>query len=653
MAAKGLQVRIDADAKPFARGLKNAESDMDRFKRSAKRTGVAVGSAFKAGAAVATAAIAAVGAVVVKSVGDFSEFETSVREVGTLLGDVNDADLSKIRGEIEELSKTFGRDVGVLSTAYYDALSAGVPLDDAFGFLEKATKFAVAGVTEVTDAVGLMTSAMNAFAIPASEADRITDAFFSTVRFGKTTVEEIAAAFSNVGPVAALAGASIEEVGAWIANLTLSGTPTAQATTQIRSAITELINPTMKGAKAFEALTGEAFAATVASEGFAGALEAFSDRIIATDANVIELFGSIEAATGIVGIAGSKWEGFASILGQIEAGAGATDQAFSVMSESFGFSIDVLGQNVKGMMRDVGEALIPTLEAMQPLILMTVEKFGELATEVIEALMPAFEELAPLFSELVLRSMPALVSFIELLIPLIPLLEAGVVALAITFEGLNAVFELLLPSFKEAGEALDWFVGHFRAFDDVGINAMEGWVIIARTLAVEIVPLLRRGGELFRWGGRSLDSMVRKVEILSAMFDALGDVIEWIVGLFQSLVNLDWGSGLRWVGDLFEGAFSWDGNQLNVGKSGLGGFLTGLVPGLASGGIVTRPTLAMIGESGPEAVIPLRRGGMGGGITINFNGPVYGDRRQLGDVVVRSLEDYVRRNGPLSRGLVT
>lgn len=33
--------------------------------------------------------------------------------------------------------------------------------------------------------------------------------------------------------------------------------------------------------------------------------------------------------------------------------------------------------------------------------------------------------------------------------------------------------------------------------------------------------------------------------------------------------------------------------------------------GLASGGIVTRPTLAMVGESGPEAVIPLSR--MGGG----------------------------------------
>ena len=651
MAAKGLQVRIDADSKPFAKGVKDAERDMDRFKRSAAATGKAVGSAIGAGAKVATAAIAAIGAIAVKGLQDFSAFEAGVREVGTLLGDVNDADLSKIRGEVEELSKTFGRDVEVLTTAYYNALSSGVPLDDAFGFLEKATKFAVAGVTEVTDAVGLMTSAMNAFSIPASEADRITDAFFSTVRFGTTTVEEIAAAFSNVGPVAALAGASIEEVGAWIANLTLSGTPTAQATTQIRSAITELINPAMKGAKAFEALTGEAFAATVASDGFGAALEAFSDRIAETDANVIELFGSIEAATGIVGISGDKWEGFASILGEIEAGAGATDRAFSVMSESFAFSTSVLGQTVKGMMRDVGEVLVPTLTALQPLVVMTVDKFGLLAVEVMEALMPAFEEIAPLFAELVLRSMPALVSLVELMIPLIPLLEVAVAALAITFEGLDAVFRLLLPSFTEAGEALDWFTRHFRAFDAVGMGAVEGWMVIAVTLFEEFVPLLKEGGLLIRQFGSWLEVQIRKVEPLTRVLEAFGHVFRWIVDMMQLWVEQDFGSFFGAFGDAWKAAWPGGGDSTSL-QAGVTGFFKNLIPGLASGGIVTRPTLAMVGESGPEAVVPLR-GGMGGmGVTVVFNGPVYGDRRQLGDVVVRSLEDYVRRNGRLSPGLV-
>lgn len=49
---------------------------------------------------------------------------------------------------------------------------------------------------------------------------------------------------------------------------------------------------------------------------------------------------------------------------------------------------------------------------------------------------------------------------------------------------------------------------------------------------------------------------------------------------------------------------------------------------LQEGGIVTSPTIAMIGEAGPEAVIPLNRlggAGLGGGITINLSGDFYTD----------------------------
>ena len=74
------------------------------------------------------------------------------------------------------------------------------------------------------------------------------------------------------------------------------------------------------------------------------------------------------------------------------------------------------------------------------------------------------------------------------------------------------------------------------------------------------------------------------------------------------------------------------------------GFAMPDIPMLAAGGIVTGPTLAMIGEGrGPEAVIPLDRMGefgMGGGTTVNIN--VNG-----GDpnAVVQALRTYMRQNG--------
>jgi len=72
------------------------------------------------------------------------------------------------------------------------------------------------------------------------------------------------------------------------------------------------------------------------------------------------------------------------------------------------------------------------------------------------------------------------------------------------------------------------------------------------------------------------------------------------------------------------------------------------IPQLAKGGIVNSPTLAMIGEDGPEAVVPLSRRnnpdsvglGGGGGITVNINVGGVTDRtdkkqlaREIGDLV--------------------
>ncbi len=72
----------------------------------------------------------------------------------------------------------------------------------------------------------------------------------------------------------------------------------------------------------------------------------------------------------------------------------------------------------------------------------------------------------------------------------------------------------------------------------------------------------------------------------------------------------------------------------------------GVTKGYASGGIVTRPTLAMVGEAGPEAIIPLSSGGMGN-TTLNFNiGTWMGDEvgiRRLSQTVLTYIREDLRR----------
>ena len=82
------------------------------------------------------------------------------------------------------------------------------------------------------------------------------------------------------------------------------------------------------------------------------------------------------------------------------------------------------------------------------------------------------------------------------------------------------------------------------------------------------------------------------------------------------------------------------------GVKGIGNFLGGIdIPGFADGGIVTRPTLAMVGEKGPEAIVPLGRGGGVGGVTVNVTGGL-STSAEIGQAVVNAIRAYNRSAGP-------
>jgi hypothetical protein len=93
-------------------------------------------------------------------------------------------------------------------------------------------------------------------------------------------------------------------------------------------------------------------------------------------------------------------------------------------------------------------------------------------------------------------------------------------------------------------------------------------------------------------------------------------------------------------------------NKIHVSlPSALGGGSFGVninhIPLLAQGGIVNSPTLAMIGEAGPEAVIPLSKmNAMGSGInvTINVTGSVV-QERDLAVTVRDNIAQLMRQRG--------
>jgi len=91
----------------------------------------------------------------------------------------------------------------------------------------------------------------------------------------------------------------------------------------------------------------------------------------------------------------------------------------------------------------------------------------------------------------------------------------------------------------------------------------------------------------------------------------------------------------------------------NVSSYATGGLDGNTATPFANGGIVTAPTFAMIGEAGPEAVIPLGSSSAAGYLGGGSNGSTYninvsagvGDPRQIGQSIVEYISKFEKANG--------
>jgi hypothetical protein len=204
-------------------------------------------------------------------------------------------------------------------------------------------------------------------------------------------------------------------------------------------------------------------------------------------------------------------------------------------------------------------------------------------------------------------------------------------------EGLTAAWEWIKNSATVAWEAISgFFVGIWTTISGAFTGAVEGikaflsgaWSAIegVATGAWEGI----KGFFVGIWEGIS-GAFTRAIDglkgLLSGAWDTITKAVEnaWkgIEGIMTGIwttVERAFKGGLNAIIGLLNNAIDFiNGIQIEVPSVNILGwetpsFTIGLpdipkVPYLAAGGIVTGPTLAMIGESGPEAVVPLSRGG--------------------------------------------
>jgi hypothetical protein len=81
------------------------------------------------------------------------------------------------------------------------------------------------------------------------------------------------------------------------------------------------------------------------------------------------------------------------------------------------------------------------------------------------------------------------------------------------------------------------------------------------------------------------------------------------------------------------------------GGTGYGSSAWANMPRFAEGGIVTGPIVGLVGEAGPEAIIPLDRMGKMGGSTYNITVSAMNADARVGEMIVSAIKKYERTSG--------
>jgi hypothetical protein len=126
---------------------------------------------------------------------------------------------------------------------------------------------------------------------------------------------------------------------------------------------------------------------------------------------------------------------------------------------------------------------------------------------------------------------------------------------------------------------------------------------------------------------------------VSASLDFLGDYVQGVLNIYKNIFNTIARLWNNTIGKLSFEFPSW--------VPGLGGkgFSVPQIPMLAEGGIVRSATLAVVGEAGPEAVVPLDRGSGFGNVTVNVTGGL-ATSAEIGQAVINAIRAYNRTGGP-------
>ena len=292
-----------------------------------------------------------------------------------------------------------------------------------------------------------------------------------------------------------------------------------------------------------------------------------------------------------------------SMRGLVKEGA-SFNEIGQAMADTFGGAAKTAAETAEGRFKRMGVAI------------------GEAQESIGAALIPVIEKLLP---------------FLEKISTWISENTDLVVGLGVAFGGIAAAVVITNTAMKAWTVLTTAATVAQKAFNLA--MAASPWVIATAAIVaigVAIVAAYKKF-EPFREIVDKIGETLK--DAFTGVVDAIKTAVNVYIGIYKKLFNAIASAWNNTVGKLAFKIPDW------VPGIGGKGFDVPNIPELAKGGIVTSPTLALIGEKGPEAVVPLDRAGSMGGMNIVVNAGLVSTPTQIGQEIIEAILRAQRANG--------
>ena len=302
---------------------------------------------------------AAAGAIAAIGFGQAAEESRNLARANVILGQTNQ-ELAVTQQQLRDVADATGLTYVQVSSALFDVASAGFQGAEAVDAIRAAANAAVPAGIQVSDAFNAIATAQKNFGISSEEAGdklvRISD-------LTRGTLGDVANAVGLIGPVAAQAGISLDELGAAFATVTATGQTGEVAATLLFNAIISFIAPAKEAEEILKQIGITTGDAAFQSQTLAQKIDILRVAAATGQVEIGKVFN--QRALRGVGALIQQAEFFGDALNKVADSSGRTARGVADFFKSAGPQLDLLKTSFLNLATAIGTDL---LNSLTPLI---------------------------------------------------------------------------------------------------------------------------------------------------------------------------------------------------------------------------------------------------------------------------------------------